>query len=73
MLWKIKKMSLEALNTLFNDRDVIMSVVAEHFLYGKAQLRELDVVSDPKHKCNEMITHGLWRFCLHDGTVYLWK
>lgn len=75
--WRSKRtrkfMSLEAIDTLLNNRGVILSVVAEHFILSKAKLNELEITHEPKHSCNEMITHGLWRFCLHDETVYLWK
>lgn len=67
---------MSALTNLRNDKDAIISILAEHYLLGKDEIKEMEFRPFDNHKCstpNNVIYHGKWVFCYHRdmGVLYI--
>ena len=67
---------MSAIDTLRNDKDAIIAVLAEHYFLSSQEKKEIEFKSFGNHKCStpdNIIYHGEWVFCYHRdiGVLYI--
>lgn len=64
---------MSAIEELRNDKNALISIVAEHYILCRQEIKDIQFKKFNNHKCPNVIQHGQWVFCYHRdmGVVYI--